>query len=292
MISGATCIRSLVLVFLALAAHPAMVSAQWTNRYPRVEGYGHQVYLEGYEMPTLTNGPIDPAPSPDGTRLAFASHGWIWVMDLVDGSARRLTSGTEMDARPAWSPEGSRIAFVRDDTRDTMDRGGGRRDRRGGAAREHAGHRARPRLLGRWPALFRVRLGRHHRSVGAHAGNRGEEPGHRCRRHRVEAPAGHEFPGIPRQGGRKRSGAGPGARRSRLACGIHSAHPDRRQHRLHGPAGAQPRRVDGGGELADPGGLGASAGERDQPGRFHPAGRPGRHRGRHAAHARVEPARR
>ena len=119
MISGATCIRSLVLVFLALAAHPAMVSAQWTNRYPRVEGYGHQVYLEGYEMPTLTNGPIDPAPSPDGTRLAFASHGWIWVMDLVDGSARRLTSGAEMDARPAWSPEGSRIAFVRDDTRDT-----------------------------------------------------------------------------------------------------------------------------------------------------------------------------
>ena len=106
-------------IFLALALVPALVSAQWTNRYPRVEGYGHQIYLEGYEMPTLTNGPIDPAASPDGTRLAFASHGWIWVMDLVDGGARRLTSGGEMDARPAWSPDGARIAFVRDDTRDT-----------------------------------------------------------------------------------------------------------------------------------------------------------------------------
>ena len=104
---------------ILLAAVPGAVSAQWTNRYPRVEGYGHQIYLEGYEMPTLTSGPIDPAASPDGTRLAFASHGWIWVMDLVDGAARRLTSGGEMDARPAWSPDGTRIAFVRDDTRDT-----------------------------------------------------------------------------------------------------------------------------------------------------------------------------
>ena len=77
-------------ILLALALAPALVSAQWTNRYPRVEGYGHQIYLEGYEMPTLTGGPIDPAASPDGTRLAFASHGWIWVMDLVDGGARRL----------------------------------------------------------------------------------------------------------------------------------------------------------------------------------------------------------
>ncbi len=98
---------------------PAPLSAQWTNRYPRVQGYGHQIYLEGYEMPTLTSGPIDPAAAPDGNRLAFASHGWIWVLDLTDGGARRLTSGAEMDARPAWSPDGGRVAFVRDDTRDT-----------------------------------------------------------------------------------------------------------------------------------------------------------------------------
>ncbi|MCY4645323.1 MAG: hypothetical protein OXE73_00335 [Gammaproteobacteria bacterium] len=117
--SGPPAAARLGVIALAAALGPAAVSAQWTNRYPRVEGYGHQIYLEGYEMPTLTSGPIDPAASPDGTRLAFASHGWIWVMDLVDGRARRLTSGGAMDARPAWSPDGSRIAFVRDDTRDT-----------------------------------------------------------------------------------------------------------------------------------------------------------------------------
>lgn len=102
-----------------LAAAPADGAGQWTNRYPKVAGYGHHVYLEGYELPTLTAGPIDPAPSPDGERVAFASHGWIWVMDLSSGVARRLTRGGEIDARPAWSPDGQLIAFVRDDTEDT-----------------------------------------------------------------------------------------------------------------------------------------------------------------------------
>lgn len=102
-----------------LALAPVTADAQWTNRYPKVAGYGHHVYLEGYELPTLTAGPIDPALSPDGERVAFASHGWIWVMDLASGVARRLTRGGGIDARPAWSPDGELIAFVRDDTEDT-----------------------------------------------------------------------------------------------------------------------------------------------------------------------------
>ncbi len=104
---------------LGLGLAPLDGAGQWTNRYPRVAGYSHHVYLEGYELPMLTAGPIDPAPSPDGERVAFASKGWIWVMDLSSGVARRLTRGGGVDARPAWSPDGQLLAFVRDDTEDT-----------------------------------------------------------------------------------------------------------------------------------------------------------------------------
>jgi TolB protein len=102
-----------------LALLPAVATAQWTNRYPRVEGYGHHVYLEGYELPTMATGVMDAAPAPDGTRIAFASRGWIWVLDTTTGTARRLTRGSGMDFRPAWSPDGRRIAFVRDSGSDT-----------------------------------------------------------------------------------------------------------------------------------------------------------------------------
>ena len=98
---------------------PASGTGQWRNRYPHVRGYGHHVYLEGYELPILTNGPIDPAPSPDGRRVAFAARGWIWLLDLETASARRLTSGPHVDSRPAWHPSGDRLALVRDNDHDT-----------------------------------------------------------------------------------------------------------------------------------------------------------------------------
>ncbi|MBB4660161.1 CehA/McbA family metallohydrolase [Parvularcula dongshanensis] len=98
----------------ANAAH-----AQWTNHYPKVEGFRHQVYLEQEDLPILASGPIDPAPAPDGERLAFAHQGWIWVLDLESGTATRVTDGPGMDARPRWSPDGTKIAFVRDSGSDT-----------------------------------------------------------------------------------------------------------------------------------------------------------------------------
>jgi len=38
----------------------------------------------------------------------------LWIVDVADGGARRLTSGTSRDIQPAWSPDGHRIAFVSD----------------------------------------------------------------------------------------------------------------------------------------------------------------------------------
>ena len=95
------------------------LEAQWTHRYPKVQGYSHHVYLEGYELPILTSGPMDPAVSPDGTLVAFAARGWLWLLDLSSGEARRLTNSAGIDARPAWSPDGRNLAFVRDDGKGT-----------------------------------------------------------------------------------------------------------------------------------------------------------------------------
>ena len=106
-------------VSATLTILPDAASGQWRNRYPHVQGYGHHVYLEGYELPVLTNGPIDPAPSPDGRHIAFSARGWIWIMDIATGTARQLTQGRDMDSRPAWHPSGDRLALVRDNDRDT-----------------------------------------------------------------------------------------------------------------------------------------------------------------------------
>ena len=118
---GVAAILALAGLISAAGTRPA--AAQWTNRYPKVEGYNHHVYLEGYNLPTLTQGPIDPAVSPDGQSVAFASAGWIWVMPLAEDVsprvARRVTSAGGVDARVAWSPSGDRLVFVRDDTSDT-----------------------------------------------------------------------------------------------------------------------------------------------------------------------------
>ena len=109
--------RAALAALVLAAALPA--SAQWTNRYPSVPGYSHHVYLEGYELPTVAAGPTDPAPSPDGRRVALAARGWLWLLDLDTRAARRVTSGPALDARPAWSADGRSLAFVRDDGQET-----------------------------------------------------------------------------------------------------------------------------------------------------------------------------
>lgn len=106
--------RFLAITFLLL---PATLAAQWTHRYPLVDGFDHQVYLEGFELPILNAGPMDPAPAPNGREVAFAAKGWLWVLDLESGEARRVTRAAGMDSRPEYAPDGRSLVFVRDDGR-------------------------------------------------------------------------------------------------------------------------------------------------------------------------------
>ncbi|MFU8860283.1 MAG: CehA/McbA family metallohydrolase [Cyclonatronaceae bacterium] len=109
---------SLVAVTVLLLAF-STASAQWENRYTKLSDFGHHVYLEQHELPVLGHGPTDPAPAPNGRHLAFAARGWLWLLDLETDNATRLTRGAGLDSRPRWSPDGKRLAFVRDNGRDT-----------------------------------------------------------------------------------------------------------------------------------------------------------------------------
>ena len=66
----------------------------------------------------LTNNPwddIQPAISPDGARLAFASRQngyWdLYLLDLVTGLQTRVTDSPEYDGAPVWSPDGQWLAY-------------------------------------------------------------------------------------------------------------------------------------------------------------------------------------
>lgn len=70
------------------------------------------------DLRRLTNTPAedaDPAFSPDGTRLAYASrreNNWdIYLLDLRTGVETRLTDHPHYDGAPAWKPNGQTLAF-------------------------------------------------------------------------------------------------------------------------------------------------------------------------------------
>jgi Tol biopolymer transport system component len=105
----------LALVALPLAAASSHVNAKIafdTNRDGNEEIY--VMNPDGSGQIRLTNDPASdfgPAWSPDGSKIAFNRGFDIFVMN-ADGSApTRLTSAAAMNIAPSWSPDGTKVAF-------------------------------------------------------------------------------------------------------------------------------------------------------------------------------------
>ena len=50
--------------------------------------------------------------SPDGNTLIFNAAGYLWKKSLPNGTPERLTSDANLEFEPAFSPDGSRLAYV------------------------------------------------------------------------------------------------------------------------------------------------------------------------------------
>jgi len=73
-------------------------------------------YMYSYYVPQSASTPWRPAWSPDGSEIAFAMSGSIWKIRVGDTVAYELTANRTHDSAPAWSPDGRWILYSTEDS--------------------------------------------------------------------------------------------------------------------------------------------------------------------------------
>jgi Tol biopolymer transport system component len=118
----------LLALLLGVAAFPALAAKRVLNgkiAFVSDRDGNSEIYVmdpDGSDVTRLTNDPagdLAPAWSPDGRRIAFVRNREIVVMNADGTGVTQLTDGRCCSDNPAWSPDGRSIAF--DSTSDTTD---------------------------------------------------------------------------------------------------------------------------------------------------------------------------
>ena len=87
---------------IPFSARITLARESYKSNFPELPAAGQRLPVHGI---------CSPVPSPDGRLIAFSALGDLWLRH-ADGTAEQLTSGPEDDADPAWSPDGSQLAYV------------------------------------------------------------------------------------------------------------------------------------------------------------------------------------
>ncbi|HEU4974020.1 MAG TPA: metallophosphoesterase [Baekduia sp.] len=112
----------LVLAFLLAAVPAAAHAATPSNGRLAYQADGSRDGLLYFSEPDGASEPstlraaagavAQPAFSPLGRRVAYASGGQVWVSDADGADAHRITEGSMPTGSPAWAPDGGALAFA------------------------------------------------------------------------------------------------------------------------------------------------------------------------------------
>lgn len=113
-------VLALAALLLGLLVAPATAQdaeelIAFENRYDEEQNLDRIEVMapDGSDRRVVVDNAYSAALSPDGSRLAFVRDSDIWVVDLGSGEESVVSAAPQLENGPAWSPDGALLAFSR-----------------------------------------------------------------------------------------------------------------------------------------------------------------------------------